>query len=202
MFSGAGGAALAARVSEWLDTHPEVLRAFGEDPEMLTIIERYSEELRPFVARYTANHPLAEDVPPEAPPVIEDPDTDAPMVKCPGCGMEFNPIAQDENVNPEPEAEPPVPVEEQQAPTPAAPPLAAESAPEAAELDATKAELAKVSAELAAARDAIAAAELARKEAEAKAAALESGQAPLSAAPGEGVITGTLMERARRVKKS
>jgi len=60
MFSGAGGAALASQVSEWLDTHPEVLTAFGTDPEMLTIVERYASELRPFVERYNANHPAAE----------------------------------------------------------------------------------------------------------------------------------------------
>jgi len=58
MFSGAGGAALSARTSEWLDTHPEVLKAFSADPEMLNILERYADQVRPFVARFTANHPL------------------------------------------------------------------------------------------------------------------------------------------------
>lgn len=59
MFSGAGGAALAARVSEWLDTHPEVLKAFGSDAEILGVLERYAGQIRPFVDRYNANHPTA-----------------------------------------------------------------------------------------------------------------------------------------------
>lgn len=58
MFSGAGGAALAARMSEWLDTHPEVLSAFAEDPEMIGILERYADQVRPFVERFAANHNL------------------------------------------------------------------------------------------------------------------------------------------------
>jgi chromosome segregation ATPase len=57
MFSGIGGTELAARVSEWLDTHPEILKAFTEQPDMVAIVERYATELRPFVERYTANHP-------------------------------------------------------------------------------------------------------------------------------------------------
>jgi hypothetical protein len=57
MFSGIGGSELAARVSEWLDTHPEILKAFAEQPDMVAIVERYATELRPFVERYTANHP-------------------------------------------------------------------------------------------------------------------------------------------------
>jgi hypothetical protein len=59
MFSGATGTALAARVSEWLDTHPEILTAFAEQPEMLGIVERYAGQLRPFMDRYTANHSQA-----------------------------------------------------------------------------------------------------------------------------------------------
>lgn len=55
MFSGLGGAALAAQVSEFLDTHPEVLKAFAADPQMIDILSRYSAELKPFVDRYTAN---------------------------------------------------------------------------------------------------------------------------------------------------
>jgi hypothetical protein len=66
MFSGVGGTELAARVSEWLDTHPEVLKAFSDNPDMLAITERYSAELRPFVERYTANH-LSAPAEPEAP---------------------------------------------------------------------------------------------------------------------------------------
>jgi chromosome segregation ATPase len=57
MFSGTGGTELAARVAEWLDLHPEILRAINEEPEMVAILERYSTELRPFIQRYNSNHP-------------------------------------------------------------------------------------------------------------------------------------------------
>jgi len=57
MFSGAAGAALAARVSEYLDTHPEIIAALRDEPEMISILERYATELRPFMERYQANHP-------------------------------------------------------------------------------------------------------------------------------------------------
>lgn len=69
MFSGAGGAALAARTSEWLDTHPEVLAAFAKDPEMLGILERYADQVRPFVERFTANRNTASGA---AEPATED----------------------------------------------------------------------------------------------------------------------------------
>jgi len=75
MFSGAGGAALAARTSEWLDTHPEVLSAFAKDPEMLGILERYAEQVRPFVERYSANHPLTA---PAEPAAANPPEASAP----------------------------------------------------------------------------------------------------------------------------
>lgn len=54
MFSGVGGAALAAQMTEWLDTHPEVFTALKE-PGMLDIVTRYSAELKPFFDRYTQN---------------------------------------------------------------------------------------------------------------------------------------------------
>lgn len=69
MFSGAGGAAIAARTSEWLDTHPEVLSAFAKDPEMLGILERYADQVRPFVERFTANHKTVSEA---AEPATED----------------------------------------------------------------------------------------------------------------------------------
>lgn len=69
MFSGAGGAALAARTSEWLDTHPEVLAAFARDPEMLGILERYADQVRPFVERFTANRNTVSEA---AEPATED----------------------------------------------------------------------------------------------------------------------------------
>ncbi|MFH1496818.1 MAG: hypothetical protein ABII82_03235 [Verrucomicrobiota bacterium] len=55
MFSGLGGASLAAEMTEWLDTHPGVLKAINDEPELLTIVERYADELRPFLTRYTEN---------------------------------------------------------------------------------------------------------------------------------------------------
>jgi len=55
MFSGATGAALAANVTEWLDTHPEVFEALTKDPSMIEVLERYATELRPFFDRYKAN---------------------------------------------------------------------------------------------------------------------------------------------------
>ena len=51
MFSGAGGAALASQMTEWLDTHPEVFAALKE-PGVLDLVSRYSNELKPFVERY------------------------------------------------------------------------------------------------------------------------------------------------------
>jgi len=54
MFSGAGGTALAANMTEWLDTHPEVFAALKE-PGVIDVLHRYSAELQPFIARYTAN---------------------------------------------------------------------------------------------------------------------------------------------------
>lgn len=57
MFSGIGGAALAAQVTEWLDLHPEILTALSDAPAMAEIMARYPEQINPFLARYSANKP-------------------------------------------------------------------------------------------------------------------------------------------------
>lgn len=54
MFSGVGGTALAAEMTEFLDLHPEVFAAL-QDPKLVTVLERYSTELKPFIDRYQAN---------------------------------------------------------------------------------------------------------------------------------------------------
>lgn len=54
MFSGLGGASLAAQMTEWLDLHPQVLQALNEDPALVDIVERYADQLKPFLARYAA----------------------------------------------------------------------------------------------------------------------------------------------------
>jgi len=61
MFSGAGGAALAAQMTEWLDTHPDVFKALQE-PGVLDLVDRYKDQLKPFLSRYsaTAETPAAE----------------------------------------------------------------------------------------------------------------------------------------------
>jgi hypothetical protein len=70
MFSGAGGLSLAAQMTEWLDTHPGVLEALNSDPELLDIVTRYADQLKPFLARYTANlsKPPAASAEPDAEP--------------------------------------------------------------------------------------------------------------------------------------
>lgn len=52
LFSGAGGLSLAAQMTEFLDTHPEIFKALTEDPGMVDIVTRYSTEMKPFLARY------------------------------------------------------------------------------------------------------------------------------------------------------
>ena len=67
MFSGAAGAALAAQVTEWLDLHPEVLKALTEEPVMADIVARYPDEIKPFLARYAAHAtPVVADAEPDA----------------------------------------------------------------------------------------------------------------------------------------
>jgi hypothetical protein len=59
MFSGASGLSLAAQMTEWLDTHPGVLAALNDKPELSEIVTRYADQLKPFLARYQANAALS-----------------------------------------------------------------------------------------------------------------------------------------------
>jgi hypothetical protein len=70
MFSAAGGTALAAQMTEWLDTHPEVFKALQE-PGMLELLGRYSDRLEPFAKVYLANRPAGSA---EIAPVKPEPD--------------------------------------------------------------------------------------------------------------------------------
>jgi hypothetical protein len=76
MFSGAAGLSLAGQMTEFLDTHPEIFKAFSADPKMIDIVSRYSNELEPFFKRYTENLekkvPIAEPItqPPPAEPDV------------------------------------------------------------------------------------------------------------------------------------
>lgn len=205
MFAGASGMSLAAQMTEFLDTHPEVFKAMNDEPELLNIVTRYADQLRPFLARYTANAQttaLAEGDP--AAPVSEEPEPDEAVI-CPHCGKDINAPIE----SPEAAAE--------SAPAPAQTPPAAEPAPEltarVAELEAlnqsAREESERITAELATARterdaaiEASKTAEAARVESDAKLAAMLKGQPPVSVVPAEGIITGTLMQRARKAKTS
>jgi hypothetical protein len=55
MFSGAAGLSLAGQMTEYLDTHPEIFKAMNDEPELLNIVTRYADELKPFLSRYTEN---------------------------------------------------------------------------------------------------------------------------------------------------
>jgi len=67
MFSGIGGASLAAEMTEWLDLHPEIFKALNDDPELLEVVERYADQLKPFLSRYTANLSTKEPTAPAEP---------------------------------------------------------------------------------------------------------------------------------------
>jgi uncharacterized coiled-coil protein SlyX len=55
MFSGAAGLSLAAQMTEWLDTHPDIFKALTAEPGLVNVVERYSDELKPFLSRYQEN---------------------------------------------------------------------------------------------------------------------------------------------------
>jgi hypothetical protein len=181
MFSGAGGAALAANVSEWLDTHPEVLNAFSDNPEMVGIVERYATQLRPFIDRYNANHPAlaAEPVPPATTPETPPPAEPDAALK-----------AQVETLTAQL--------------SDAAASLTASQGQVltlTTERDEARTALATAQAEVAKLRTEKDAADKARTDAETKLAAITSGQPPVSAAPAEGKEPTSWMERARKNKK-
>ncbi len=72
MFSRLSGAALAAQVTEWLDLHPEILKALADDPAMTEILARYPTEINAFLKRYAANQPPAASPPDVTPPAEPD----------------------------------------------------------------------------------------------------------------------------------
>jgi hypothetical protein len=45
-----------------------VLKAFGADSDVLAVLERYPDQIRPFVERYSANHPSPAPAEPAAEP--------------------------------------------------------------------------------------------------------------------------------------
>lgn len=55
MFSGIGGTQLASKVSEYLDTHPEILKALSDNNEIVEILSKYPDQIKPFIDRFTAN---------------------------------------------------------------------------------------------------------------------------------------------------
>lgn len=181
MFSGAGGAALAANVSEWLDTHPEVLSAFADNPEMVSILERYATQLRPFIARYNANHPVP-SAEPDAPAVR--PDTPPPAE--PDAALK----AQVETLTTQ-LSESAAKLASAEASVVA---LTTERDTARTALDASKAEVEKLRIE----KDT---ADKARTEAEARLTAILSGQSPVSAAPAEPKTGGTMWDDARKSRK-
>jgi len=180
MFSGAGGAALAAKVSEWLDTHPEVLTAFSDNPEMVEIVERYATQLRPFIDRYNANHPAhpAETGKPEGQPGQQgtaepDPELSAQIETLTSKLKK----AEDENTE-----------------------LKSKVSKMEADAKESEAALKKREDEAEKLNKEVDEAEKAREDAESRLAAIEAGQPPASSAPAENDNAGSWMERARKRK--
>jgi hypothetical protein len=202
MFAGASGLSLAAQMTEWLDTHPGVLAALNDKPELSEIVTRYADQLQPFLARYQAQRPaLAEgDAPPPPPP--GDPRGDCPTcdgtgeIDCPDCnGTGSKPAAE--------------PASDAPAPAPAEPDASMQAERDAltAQLSAAQAEVARLTGEAESATARAVAAEAAfadanaartelatqlatagheRDDARRKLAAIESsGPAPLSAKAAE-----------------
>jgi hypothetical protein len=179
MFSGAAGLSLAAQVTEWLDTHPEALKAIADAPEMLGIATRYAKELEPFLARYRANAALAVAIPP---PEVEP--EDEPAGDCEGTGMTHCPACNGTGNKPAPAAE--------SAPAPAPATPTPESAARQAQVDALTSQLSTAEATIAKLTGEITGKDAALQEAQAeiesyrrKFAALESGAPPVSATPAE-----------------
>lgn len=71
MFSGIGGTELASKVSEYLDTHPEVFKALSESKEIVEILSKYPDQIKPFIDRFTANRKGTTTMSTEATPAPE-----------------------------------------------------------------------------------------------------------------------------------
>ncbi len=66
-------------MTEWLDLHPQILKALNDDPEMVNLIERYADQLKPFLARYNGTK-AAESASTATPPEPQTPaEPDAAM---------------------------------------------------------------------------------------------------------------------------
>lgn len=204
MFSGAAGMSLAGQVTEWLDTHPEALKAIADAPEMLGIATRYGKELAPFIARYQANAALAE--PPVPPPAIEpdaEPEDDEPgdCETCQGTGKIDCPDCQGTGNKPAATAE------SEAAPKPDE--VTPECAAIQAKVDALTAQvstaeltIAKLTGEITGKDAALKAAQDEIESYKRKFAALESGAPPVSATTAETKnARGSMWDDARKSKK-
>ena len=85
MFSGAAGLSLAASMTEYLDTHPEVFAALNSDPSLVDVLASHADKLKDFMARYvetvsvrTESHTVIETTPDAAEPAAVDPEPEAP----------------------------------------------------------------------------------------------------------------------------
>lgn len=190
MFSGAGGAALAAQMTEWLDLHPEAFAALKE-PGIIGVLKRYGAEIESFIERYSASQAQPDEANPspsaaepaqdQTPPPAESGEQAAEVAKLTAqvSSLESS-IAQ----------------------------LSAERGAAVQRAESAEASIKTLNAE----RDELAArvtklesdktgivAELV--EANGKLAALLQGQSPVSSVPAETIKAGTLMERARANKK-
>lgn len=200
MFSGAGGAALAAQMTEWLDTHPEVFIALQE-PGVVETLQRYSKELRPFIERYSSTKEIimTEETNEELPAIPAEPDAIA-----------------------EPEAPPAEPEEQQTEEEPKADELTAKvdnlaerietltverdgavkRAEQAeAELKELTAEREKIASRLTSLQTEYDQLLENYETASKKLTALDAGKLPVSSVPAESLKSGTIFERARASKK-
>jgi len=202
MFAGAAGLSLAAQMTEWLDTHPGVLKAINDEPALLDIVTRYADELKPFLTRYTENlakKELADAA--ESTAVTVAKQVEAVPAE-PDAELTTRVQALESQLNDATEAMERMACEHKR--------IAGEladmtSAFDAAVLSAeTRALEVSVLTEQLAARDvAVKQAEDARDEARRKLAAIEAGAPPLSAGAAEvkGTISGSMWDDARKSKR-
>lgn len=207
MFSGAGGTALAAQMTEWLDTHPEVFTALKE-PGMIDVITRYSVELKPFVERYQALLP-ADEVQPET-VVVDEPVAvidEPPSEPAAESAIEENPI--DVPAESEQEQQPTDAPTAQSTPSQAIEQLAIERdgilqrAESAEALNITlNAEREKLAARINELESEVKGVTTERDEIKQKFETLSSGQMPVTAVPAqESKRKGSMWEDARKSKK-
>lgn len=180
---------LAAQMTEWLDTHPGVLKAVNDEPELLNIVTRYADELKPFLSRYVENLSkkpagAAESAPASAPATIpaESVDLQAKIdALAAQAGADKDQIAKLTGE------------------------LAGTQRLHEQALESVKTQTARADAaeaKLKTADDALKLASTERDEAQQKLAAIESGAAPVSATPApESKKQSSMWEDARKGKK-